>query len=63
VFCKILKTVLDQFTTGEYERIKFYIGDEDDESDEEFDAPEMDPEDINIFDADMPPEDIDESEE
>lgn len=59
VFCKILKTVLDQFTTGEYERIKFYIGDEEDESDEEFDAPEMDPEDINIFDADVPPEDID----
>lgn len=62
VFCKILKTVLDQFTTGEYERIKYYIGEEDDESDEEFDAPEMNPEDIDIIDADMPSEDIDESE-
>jgi hypothetical protein len=62
VFCKILKKVLDQFTTGEYERIKYYIGEEDDESDEEFDAPEMNPEDIDIIDADMPPEDIDESE-
>ena len=62
VFCKILKTVLDQFTTGEYERIKYYIGEEDDESDEEFDAPEMNPEDIDIIDADIPPEDIDESE-
>ena len=62
VFCKILKTVLDQFTTGEYERIKYYIGDEDEESDEEFDAPEMNPEDIDIIDADMPSEDIDESE-
>ena len=62
VFCKILKKVLDQFTTGEYERIKYYIGEEDDESDEEFDAPEMNPEDIDIIDADMPSEDIDESE-
>lgn len=62
VFCKILKTVLDQFTTGEYERIKYYIGEDEDESDEDFDAPEMDPEDIDIIDADVPPEDIDESE-
>lgn len=61
IFCKILKTVLDQFTTGEYERIKYYAGDDEEESDEEFDAPEMNPEDIDIIADDMPAEDIDES--
>lgn len=61
LFCKILKTVLDQFTMGEYERIGCYISEEDNRSDEEFDAPEMDPEDIDIIDADIPPEDINES--
>lgn len=70
MFCEILKHALDNFTTGEYDRIKQYIDtDEEDESDEddsdgavdidEYEAMEMDPNDIDIDeDIDVPPEDI-----